>query len=502
MMRIPGLALVAGLLFGAVAQAQEPQLASIFPPGGQRGTTVEITFEGKDLKGVRTLFFSHPEITAKKITDTRFAVTIPDTVAEGDYDVWAATLTGLSNPRRLVVGSLPEVNEKEKNDEPKTAQEVKLPIVINGKFDPGTDRDYYRFEARASDEITIHFRSETLDGAARPALTLFGPTGKELLHDDGRDAEPMLFFEAREAGSYILKVEERSYQKGDNVYRVAIFTGPTLLAAHPQVLTRGKAQSVTLHGGKQKVQVEIKAPLAGDPDGGGWTLAHAIGLDAFRYRHPGMYGSLRFGLVDDAVTFAPERMTTQADAELITLPTWIAGRFLRPRQVHWYRVSAKKGDTLWLEAAGERDGKVMDLEIVIQDAKGKVLKTISDVVLAKGQKSLFPIETFDPMDNWKALADGEVFLVVRDLYGTTRWGETRTYRMHVSKNTANVRVAALPAGTVPRGFAVAAGGTLAVPLIVQRRGGHQAPIRVRAERLPPGLTAAEVVIARASQPRA
>ncbi len=274
MMCIRCLALLVGLFFVAVARGQEPHLAAIFPAGGQRGTTVEITFEGKDLKAVRTLFCSHPDITAKKITDNRFAVTIPDTVVDGDYDVWTATLTGLSNPRRLVVGSLPEVNEKEKNDEPATAQEVKLPTVINGKFDPGTDRDYYRFDAGAGQPITFHFRSETLDGAARPAVTLFGPTGKELLHDDGRDAEPMLHFEPRDAGSYLLKVEERAYQKGDNVYRLAIFTGPALVAAFPQVLTRGKTQSVTLYGsgGKpafQKIQTDVKAPLTADPDGGG-----------------------------------------------------------------------------------------------------------------------------------------------------------------------------------------------------------------------------------------
>ena len=516
MMRIGCLAFLIGLFSVAAARGQEPQLSSIFPPGGQRGTTIEITFEGKDLKAVRTLFFSHAEITAKKVAENKFAVTIPETIAEADYDVWAVTATGLSNPRRLVVGSLPEVNEKEKNDDPATAQEVKLPIVINGKLEPGTDRDYYRFEASAGQQLTIHFRSETLDGSARPALTLFGPTGKELLHDDGRDAEPMLQFEAPAAGSYLLKVEERAYQKGDNVYRLAIFSGPSLVASYPQLLTRGKTQSVTLYGyrlpggkaagpdaplGLQQIQADVKVPPTGDPDGGGWTLANAIGLDAFSYRRPAIYGQLRFGLADGDVTIAPERATTQADAQPITLPSWIAGRFLRPRQVDWYRLNLKKGDSLWLEAAGERDGKVMDLEIVIHDAKGKVLKTISDVVLGKGQKSFFPIETFDPMDTWTATADGQIFLVVRDLYGTTRWGVTRTYRLHVGKNTESFRVAALAAGTVPRGFAVPAGGTVTIPLIAQRRGGHQSPIRVRIQGLPPGLEAQEVVIAK-DQPTA
>src|SRR5690348_943484 len=94
-------ALALGLFWTAVAAGQEPQLASIFPAGGQCGTTVEITLEGKDLKAVRTLFFSHPDISAKKIADNRFAITIANTVPEADYDAWVVTTTGLTNPRRL-----------------------------------------------------------------------------------------------------------------------------------------------------------------------------------------------------------------------------------------------------------------------------------------------------------------------------------------------------------------------------------------------------------------
>lgn len=510
MMRTFCPALVLGLFFVVSARSQEPQLALIFPAGGQRGTSVDVTLEGKDLKETQSLFFSHAQISAKKVAENRFTVTIPASVAEGDYDVWAVTKTGLSNPRRWVVGSFPEVSEKDKNDEPMAAQNVQLPIVVNGKLDPGTDRDYYRFEAVAGQQVTMHFRSETLDYSARPAMTLFGPTGKELLHDDGRDAEPMLHFEASAAGAYVLKIEERSYQKGDNVYRLAIFTGPSLVAAHPQFLTQGKSQRVTLYGyglagaksaGLQSIQADVKAPSDGDRDGGGWTLANALSLDAFRYHHPATYGQVRFGLTENVVTLAAENATTQATAQSVASPSWIAGRFLKPRQVDWYRVKVKKGDTFWLEAVGERDGKVMDLEIAIQDAKGKVLKTISDVVLKKGQKSLYPLDTFDPMDSWTALADGEIFIVVRDLHGTTRWGVTRTYRLHIGKNTGHVRVAALPAGVIPRGFAVAAGSTLTIPLIAERRGGHQAPIRVRALGLPPGLVAKETVIAK-DQPSA
>ena len=95
-----------------------------------------------------------------------------------------------------------------------------------------------------------------------------------------------------------------------------------------------------------------------------------------------MYGSLRFGLVNGDVKLAPERETTQADAEPIQLPTWIAGRFLRPRQVDWYRLSVKKGDTLWLEAAGERDGKVIEASARVRGHVGSGADVVTELVLS------------------------------------------------------------------------------------------------------------------------
>src|SRR5205823_5728543 len=110
---------------------------------------------------------------ALPVKGNRFAADIAATAPVGDCDVWAVTAKGLTNPRRFAVGSLPQSNEKEPNDEPESAQAVKLPVVINGSLNPGTDRDYYRFDAGAGQRVTFHFRSGTLDGSARASLTLF-----------------------------------------------------------------------------------------------------------------------------------------------------------------------------------------------------------------------------------------------------------------------------------------------------------------------------------------
>jgi hypothetical protein len=499
---LPLLGLV--LVTAGKAAAQGPQLASVFPAGGQRGTTVEVALEGKDLATATGLFLSKPGITAKRLKGNVFTLDIGSDAPGGDCDLWALTAKGISNPRRFTVGALPEVQEKESNDEPKSAQAVKLPAVINGTLS-GTDRDYFRFDAPAGERLSLHFRSVTLDGSARPALTIFGPAGNELLHDDGRDAEPTLEFQTPVAGSYLVRVEERGYQKGDNpVYRLSIFSGPRIVAAFPQLLTRGKTERMTLYGyrlpggqamGKefppdlQQVQLDIAAPQVGDSDGGGWLPASSALFDGFRYQHPDGYGVLRFGLADGPITLDNDAAHDGAKrAQPITLPCALAGRFLRSREIDWYRLSAKKGQLLWIEGVGERGGKAMDLEVAVHDAAGKPLLTLSDFALKKGETTPFPLATVDPMGLLKVESDGDYYLVVRDLYGTTRWGAGRTYQLFASKRHEEVCVA------ITGGIAVPAGGSINVPVAVLRRGGHEAPIRVHAEGLPAGLEAKEITI--------
>jgi hypothetical protein len=485
-------------------QAQEPQFASLFPNGGQQGVSLEVAVEGKNLKDVHSLFFSQPGISARKVEGSRFMVSIAATVPPGDCDVWVVTAQGLSNPRRFAIGSLPEANEKEKNDDLKSGQEVQLPVVINGNLNMAMDRDYYRFNITMSQRITFHFRSETLDGTARPALTLFGPGDRELMHDDGRDAEPIIDYDAQ-PGSYLLKVEERAYQKGDsNFYRLAIFSGPRLVGAFPQVMDKGKGQPVTLYGyglpggrpveglgSLQQIRADIQAPQVGADDGGGYSPASATMLEGFRYQEPKIQGVLRFGLADGPVALEKDELhDSPKQGQPIPFPCVIAGRFLRPREVDWYRFPAKKGQMMWIEAVGEREGRAMDLEVTVHDSQGKPLLTLGPVVVPKGQPEPVSLKSLDPMGVWKATEDDDHFVVVRDFYGTTRWGVDRTYQLRVGQRQEALSVVAIPAN----GFSVPAGGSANLPLVALRRNGHEGPIRIRAEGLPAGCVAKELVI--------
>jgi hypothetical protein len=129
--------------------------------------------------------------------------------------------------------------------------------------------------------------------------------------------------------------------------------------------------------------------------------------------------------------------------------------------------------------------------VALHDARGQLLTSFVDVALKKGETSPFPVNTLDPIGTWKATADGDVFVVVRDLYGTTRWGVERTYRLNIEPRREEACVAILPPAG---GIAVRPGGSVTVPVHALRRGGHEAAIRIRADKLPPGLEANELVI--------
>src|SRR5256885_3110276 len=102
------------ILINAVAapfflQAQLPltRLSTLFPPGGQAGTTFEVAVTGADLDETNLLHFSHSNIIAKpKLSDktgepdsNRFLVTVGSNVPPGSYEVRVVGRFGASNPR-------------------------------------------------------------------------------------------------------------------------------------------------------------------------------------------------------------------------------------------------------------------------------------------------------------------------------------------------------------------------------------------------------------------
>src|SRR5205823_270546 len=114
------------------------RLASIFPAGGQAGSTVEVLVTGQDLDDLNRLHFAHagltarPKLSAAGVAETgRFVVTIDPAVPPGLYDVRAIGRFGISNPRTFLVSATPERTAQPGNTTAATAGELPMGAAIH-----------------------------------------------------------------------------------------------------------------------------------------------------------------------------------------------------------------------------------------------------------------------------------------------------------------------------------------------------------------------------------
>lgn len=142
-----------------------PFVTGIFPLGGPAGAKTEIELAGWNLP------------------DTRFTVDNLDTMP-GVRMVSLRKQDWAANTVPFAVDTLPELLEKEGNNDAKTAQRVSLPVIINGCMDHPGDADVFRFEGRAGQEIVAEVMARRLDSPLDSSLRLTDAAGKQIAFND------------------------------------------------------------------------------------------------------------------------------------------------------------------------------------------------------------------------------------------------------------------------------------------------------------------------------
>src|SRR4051794_3561086 len=112
-MRRAAFSAVAVLLAAAGASAQTPVVNEIFPPGGRRGTTVDVVFSGAGPADGGAVVGTPPCKAVLKPDGKPTAaavpvrITIPADCRSGNFEFRLVTKTGVSLPRVFAVGDLP-----------------------------------------------------------------------------------------------------------------------------------------------------------------------------------------------------------------------------------------------------------------------------------------------------------------------------------------------------------------------------------------------------------
>ena len=167
-----------------VTIGETPFVTSIFPLGGRVGETAKIEMDGWNLDRAK---LTPPAKNARA----------------GVHRLVAKTKAFVSNAVPFALDTLPECFDKESNDNASGAQNVKLPIIVNGRADRPDDWDVFRFEGVAGQKIVAEVHARRLDSPMDSILKITDAKGKLLaFNDDHRD--PGVGLNTHHADSYLM----------------------------------------------------------------------------------------------------------------------------------------------------------------------------------------------------------------------------------------------------------------------------------------------------------
>jgi hypothetical protein len=536
------------------AQLPATRLDGVFPAGAVPGAVFELTVSGTNLDDVDRLLFSHEGITfAPKMAeatpfddgaqpvDNVFNVTVAANVRPGNYDVWCQGKYGLSNRRTFVVGPIPEFTETEPNggndvpawveiDGVKTnaAQEILMPVTINGQSTGGPDVDWYRFNGVAGQRILLDGYSKRIDSRMDLSITLFTESGTIIGESKAAEADDALVDVTLPVnGFYFIKVHDAFFAQGPGyVYRITIGQLPYLDSVFPPAGLPGSNEEYTLLGrnlpggqaspfqldGRPLEQLKVRIPIPGDVIG---KLTYAsflgpqqAGMDGveFRVANNGFNSNPVLVTPSTAPTVLEDaNNNSPATPQKLTLPCEVAGSFYPQRDVDWFSFEAKKDDVWSIDLYAQRLGQSCDPAILIQrvsvDDKGE--QQVVDIVSLddvqernfnnRSGRHEFDERTTDPSYTFKAPQDGTYRILLKEGVSSVRSDPRLVYRLAIRKPQPDCRIVAVPDGSC-EALMLRKGGRNVIHLVAFRQDDFDGEIAVSASGLPQGVTTEDIII--------
>ncbi len=468
-----------GLAGGAWAQPlPSARLNSLFPAGGQKGATVEVAVSGADLDDAKDLVFSNPGLTAKPKADAagkplpgQYVVTIAAAVPAGIYDVTiGGGRYGTSNARAFAVGDLAEMRLANATS-PDTALAVPIGTVVNGQA-AARIYHHFKFAAKAGQRVTIECAARELDSKMEAVFFVRDAAGREL-ERSFRGAP--IDFAVPADGDYQAVLHDFIYGgDAEHVYRLAISTRPQIDFIFPPVGEPGKTGQFTLYGrnlpagqlapqmtasGDKPLYMQVVSiALPGDPAartalGGAMPVGPGQSmLDGIEYRLPSPSGAsnpVRLYFADAPVVVEAAQPNDKPEqAQKLTVPCDVAGRFHPRRDRDWMSFDAKKGEIYQIEVMAERLGAPVNpflrVERVTKGADGKeqvtVVRELAESPTAAASP-LFNTSTPDPAFRFEATDDGTYRVLLYDLYN--QGAPNALYRLSVRKEVPDFRLVAM-----------------------------------------------------------
>jgi len=375
-----------------------PMITRVMPVGIERGATVRVTLEGRNLADIRRVLFDKPGLSAKfvevsslpedpvdpKSTDAKVplglkqSATIEITASEnaetGLHFFRVETPLGTSNLKPFDVSGLKEVHASERPAE--EGNWAALPATLVGNLTwPGAS-DKFGFEARAGEELVFRTVATAVGSNLRAVLSVSSSQGKEVARagDFTRRSDPVLIFKVPADGKYWLTVSDLARSGGrSHFYRVYAGALPYVESVFPLGVRAGTSTDVSVTGtglGELKT-VRVDAP------------ANMEGVETLKLRVNAPSGpalnEVRLVVGPEAEIDENEDNNSPANAQQVSLPIAVNGHVQGAREgkpdEDYFRFKLRKGERVVAEIAASRLGSRLDSILEILDEEGREIRT-------------------------------------------------------------------------------------------------------------------------------
>lgn len=524
--RSTGLACLGLMLAAAVVEAGSPRLVRVTPPGGQRGTTVEVYLNGRYLTEPQEVVFYEPGITVESIealegeveingrkerveagTRVRVRLKLADDCVPGLHSLRLRTATGVTELQRFFVGPFPTVEEDEpnqkRNDKLDAAKELPLNCTVVGRMNDPPDVDTFRIVAQQGKRISAEIEAARIGverGVPDLHLSILDEQGKLLAETDDSSLyiqDPVLSLIADRDGPYFVQVRHSVYNAGGETYRMHVGTFPRPLGIYPAGGPAGTELAVQVLGDPRGPwSTTVRLPSTGveyplfAADTGATAAETGIAAPSPNF--------LRISPFPNVLESEPNDDPAAAGtAAVVELPVAFNGVIEKPGDVDCFRFRAKQGERFKVHALANALGSPLDPTIWIKsaDGKGATLRATEARPNQLGipQTGGLNRDTLDPVLEFTVPADGEYVLGVEDDRGDG--SSTAVYRVEFQPETDAVYTYITPepdnvfTPQVRQAIAVAAGNRYNVQVgIFNSNRPFNGELELYATGLPDGVT--------------
>lgn len=237
-------------------------LDSVFPLGGQRGTTIAATLVGL------------------QIPKTPVEIALPGADSSFVYWNWTSPDGTTTRPIKLAVSNLPEATEVEPNDLSEADSRIlaaKVPSVLNGRIDKPGDIDRWKIEAEPDTSVRFEVFASRLGTDLDSVIRIVDEAGKQIVTNDdlkGGVVDSLLSWKVPIGGPWFLEVRDQLPSRGGDrfAYRVEVTESPTadfalVLPQDSLSIDRGGEAKLKLNIERAGFTGEIELTVEGLPAG-------------------------------------------------------------------------------------------------------------------------------------------------------------------------------------------------------------------------------------------